>query len=162
GYARATTRPTLEFPRDHGPHDAFRTEWWYWTGNVATAAGRAFGFELVFFRHALAPPGEPRAASLASRELVVAHAAVTDGAGAAPSARCAATACAGASGSRAGGCARSAAAGQRKRGTAATAWHRCASPQRRTSSRSTSSCCRGSRPWRTATAASRRRAASPA
>src|SRR5215831_11984684 len=55
GWARATSRPSLEFPRDHGPHDAFRTEWWYWTGNVATAAGRAFGFELVFFRHALAP-----------------------------------------------------------------------------------------------------------
>ena len=79
GFARATEPPRLEFPRDHGPHEAFRTEWWYWTGNVATDAGRAFGFELVFFRQALAPPGAPpRAASLASREVVLAHAALTD------------------------------------------------------------------------------------
>ncbi len=80
GYDRATSVPTLTFPRDHGPHDSFRTEWWYWTGNVTDEGGRAFGFELVFFRQALAPPdGEaPRSASLASRELVLVHAAVTD------------------------------------------------------------------------------------
>lgn len=79
GYERAVAVPTLQFPRDHGPHPGFRTEWWYITGNVATAAGRAFGVQLVFFRHSLAPPGtELPAVSLAAREVVLAHAAITD------------------------------------------------------------------------------------
>lgn len=80
GYERATAMPELVFPRDHGPHEGFRTEWWYWTGNVAARDGRAFGFELVFFRQALRPPvaGEVVDVALQSRELVLAHAAVTD------------------------------------------------------------------------------------
>ena len=38
------------FPRDHFSHPDFQTEWWYYTGNVFTAEGRRFGFELTFFR----------------------------------------------------------------------------------------------------------------
>lgn len=81
GFARATAPPELVFPRDHGAHPEFRTEWWYVTGNLDSAAGRRFGVQLVFFRQALAPPAPdepPRAASLAAREVVLAHAAVTD------------------------------------------------------------------------------------
>ena len=33
-----------EFPRDHGSHNDFRTEWWYYTGHLDTAEGRRFGF----------------------------------------------------------------------------------------------------------------------
>ncbi|MDX2179907.1 MAG: lipocalin-like domain-containing protein [Bryobacteraceae bacterium] len=39
-----------EFPRDHFAHPEFQTEWWYYTGNVASPDGRPFGFELTFFR----------------------------------------------------------------------------------------------------------------
>jgi predicted secreted hydrolase len=39
-----------EFPRDHFNHPDFQTEWWYYTGNLKTAEGRHFGFELTFFR----------------------------------------------------------------------------------------------------------------
>jgi predicted secreted hydrolase len=39
-----------EFPRDHFNHPEFQTEWWYYTGNLHTADGRRFGFELTFFR----------------------------------------------------------------------------------------------------------------
>jgi predicted secreted hydrolase len=78
GFARAVAPPDLRFPADHGPHPAFRSEWWYVTGNVATAAGRRFGVQLVFFRQAFAADVPPRAASLAAREVVLAHAAVTD------------------------------------------------------------------------------------
>ncbi|MBM3727634.1 MAG: carotenoid 1,2-hydratase [Acidobacteria bacterium] len=42
----------FEFPRDHGPHEEFRTEWWYFTGNVS-AGEREFGYELTFFRQAV-------------------------------------------------------------------------------------------------------------
>jgi predicted secreted hydrolase len=78
GFARATTLPRLAFPRDHGAHPAFRTEWWYVTGNLDAAGGRRFGVQLVFFRQALAAAPPVRTASLAARELVLAHAAVTD------------------------------------------------------------------------------------
>jgi predicted secreted hydrolase len=37
------------FPRDDGPHDRL-TEWWYYTGHLAAADGRTFGFEYVVFR----------------------------------------------------------------------------------------------------------------
>ncbi|MFK7739130.1 MAG: lipocalin-like domain-containing protein [Planctomycetota bacterium] len=79
GYARAIEPPALSFPRDHGPHPEFRTEWWYVTGNVtAAASGRRFGIQLVFFRQALAATTPKRAASMAARDLIFAHAAVVD------------------------------------------------------------------------------------
>jgi predicted secreted hydrolase len=65
GYARAFAPRPLVFPVDAGPHPDFRTEWWYYTGNVESADGRHFGFQLTFFRTALAPPGPaaPRASA---------------------------------------------------------------------------------------------------
>ncbi|MEC8653621.1 MAG: lipocalin-like domain-containing protein [Planctomycetota bacterium] len=77
-YARATAPPTLSFPDDHGSHAPFRTEWWYVTANLDADSGRRFGVQLVFFRQALAPTTDARAGSLAARDLVFAHAAVTD------------------------------------------------------------------------------------
>jgi predicted secreted hydrolase len=83
GYARALAPRPLVFPADAGPHPDFRTEWWYYTGNVESAAGRHFGFQLTFFRTALAPPGPaaPRASAWAARQLYLAHFALTDTAG---------------------------------------------------------------------------------
>lgn len=78
GFARATESPELQFPRDHGAHSGFRTEWWYVTGNLDTAAGRRFGVQLVFFRQAMAASTAARASTLAARDVVLAHAAVTD------------------------------------------------------------------------------------
>lgn len=57
GFARATEPGAIRFPRDLGPHEAYQTEWWYYTGNVETEGGRAFGYQLTFFRRALEPPG---------------------------------------------------------------------------------------------------------
>jgi predicted secreted hydrolase len=39
-----------QFPHDYFNHPAYQTEWWYYTGNLETAGGRKFGFELTFFR----------------------------------------------------------------------------------------------------------------
>jgi predicted secreted hydrolase len=39
-----------EFPRDFFGHPEYQTEWWYYTGNLRSADGRKFGFELTFFR----------------------------------------------------------------------------------------------------------------
>jgi len=61
GFARALAPRPFAFPADHGSHPDYRTEWWYYTGNLAARDGRRFGFQLTFFRTALAP-GPPGAA----------------------------------------------------------------------------------------------------
>jgi predicted secreted hydrolase len=78
-YRQAAPGYRYEFPQDHGSHDEFRTEWWYYTGHLSTPEGRRFGFELTFFRRALAPPGAPPSPSAwRLDQLYLAHAAVTD------------------------------------------------------------------------------------
>lgn len=67
----------LVFPRDHGSHNDTRTEWWYLTGHAHEAGGRAFGFQLTFFRSRVDGTGSLQS-RLAARQLVFAHAAVTD------------------------------------------------------------------------------------
>src|ERR1700730_14398199 len=84
GFARALAPRAFSFPGDLGPHPDFRTEWWYYTGNLESAAGRHFGFQLTFFRTALAPPAEGDAATgsaWSTRQLYLAHFAVTDTSG---------------------------------------------------------------------------------
>jgi predicted secreted hydrolase len=67
---------TLRFPRDHGAHPDLRTEWWYVTGAV-TAGERIFGFQLTFFRSRV-DVAQALSSGFAARQLVFAHAAVTD------------------------------------------------------------------------------------
>jgi predicted secreted hydrolase len=71
---------SLQFPRDHGAHPGARTEWWYATGWIGTPEAPTLGFQLTFFRSrtglAGALPGR-----FAPRQLLFAHAAVTDLAG---------------------------------------------------------------------------------
>ena len=67
-----------EFPRDHAAHPEFRTEWWYYTGHLATVEGRNFGFQLTFFRHALKPPSTQSQSRWALHTLYFAHFAITD------------------------------------------------------------------------------------
>lgn len=67
-----------EFPRDHFSHPEFKTEWWYWTGNLKDKqTGRRFGFELTFFRQAV---NEDRAARTPwdAADLYLAHLALSD------------------------------------------------------------------------------------
>jgi predicted secreted hydrolase len=66
-----------QFPRDHFSHADFQTEWWYYTGNLETTAGRPFGFELTFFRAALQPTVEPKSI-WSTRDAYMAHLALTD------------------------------------------------------------------------------------
>lgn len=69
----------FRFPRDHGAHPTYRTEWWYYTGHVATADGRRFGYELTFFRRAMSPDEVKTLPSQWSiTQLYLAHFAVTD------------------------------------------------------------------------------------
>jgi predicted secreted hydrolase len=66
------------FPRDHGRHDGYKTEWWYFTGNLRDKTGRRFGYQLTFFRTAVAPNPTTRPSPWAMRDLYFAHAAISD------------------------------------------------------------------------------------
>jgi predicted secreted hydrolase len=67
------------FPRDHGVHDDFKTEWWYFTGELKTADGYEFGYELTWFRQGLMPALPPGSQSrFLVRDFKFAHFAVTD------------------------------------------------------------------------------------
>jgi predicted secreted hydrolase len=78
GFARATAPRPFVFPRDHGAHPEYATEWWYYTGNLDTDDGRHFGFQLTFFRSALAPEAPARASAWAATDIYMAHLTLTD------------------------------------------------------------------------------------
>lgn len=83
GFARALEPRELVFPADHGPHPEYRNEWWYLTGNLETPAGRRFGYQVTFFRIALAPPdrhAESRRSGWATRQVWMTHVALSDAA----------------------------------------------------------------------------------
>jgi predicted secreted hydrolase len=81
GFAQALAPRAFAFPADHGPHPGFRTEWWYYTGNLTTREGRPVGYQLTFFRNGLAPATLPRSSAWATTDVYMAHFAVTDAAG---------------------------------------------------------------------------------
>jgi predicted secreted hydrolase len=80
GYLRVEGATDLEFPADYGPHLDYQTEWWYYTGNLRTAEGRHFGYQLTFFRRALVPPAlrTERESAWAADQVYMAHFALTD------------------------------------------------------------------------------------
>lgn len=68
----------LEFPRDHGAHTDFQTEWWYVTGFAnANGVDAAYGFQVTFFRSRV-PQTQAMQSALAAKQLLFAHAAITD------------------------------------------------------------------------------------
>jgi predicted secreted hydrolase len=71
------------FPADHGPHPGYRTEWWYYTGNLESDAHTRYGFQLTFFRIQTSPScqnddGIERSSAWRTNQIYLAHAAVTD------------------------------------------------------------------------------------
>jgi predicted secreted hydrolase len=67
----------LVFPRDHGSHPAFRTEWWYITGVARDATGSELGLQVTFFR-SRPNVAEDNPSAFAPRQIVFAHAAVAE------------------------------------------------------------------------------------
>ena len=80
GYLRVDGPAALEFPTDHGPHLDYQTEWWYYTGNLTTAGGQRFGYQLTFFRRSLAPPSQrsERQSAWAADQVYMAHFSLAD------------------------------------------------------------------------------------
>jgi len=67
----------FNFPYDHGVHSDYRTEWWYFTGNLHTESDRRYGFELTFFRAGVVP-GSDGATRWDLHAIAPAHFAISD------------------------------------------------------------------------------------
>jgi predicted secreted hydrolase len=78
-FARAYEPIPFTFPADHGAHPEYKTEWWYYTGNLTDSAGQPYGYQLTFFRSALTPAAPERQSTLATNQIYMAHFALTDG-----------------------------------------------------------------------------------
>lgn len=78
GFERAIAPRDFHFPADHGAHESFATEWWYFTGNLESKQGRRFGYQLTLFRVGL-KPGRPAADSeWRAHQLYMGHLAISD------------------------------------------------------------------------------------
>jgi predicted secreted hydrolase len=73
-YAPVTPERKLEFPQDFGAHPRFRTEWWYITGWVRSAA-RDIGVQITFFRSRTGHD-DRNPSRFAPHQLILAHAAI--------------------------------------------------------------------------------------
>ena len=78
GYARAYAPRLFSFPQDHGPHPQFRTEWWYFTGNLDDRNGRPFGYQLTFFRICMSSKPVTAVSPWQTNEFYTAHFALSD------------------------------------------------------------------------------------
>ncbi len=66
------------FPRDHGAHPPFKSEWWYFTGNVHDVQGRRFGYQLTLFRQGVQfKPAQP-ASHWSVRDFYFGHFTISD------------------------------------------------------------------------------------
>lgn len=81
GFDQVTKPRTFVFPQDHGPHPAYQTEWWYYTGNLVTQDGRRFGFQLTFFRRGIRADVQQRDSHWSTSAIYMAHCTVSDVAG---------------------------------------------------------------------------------
>ncbi|MBU2645186.1 carotenoid 1,2-hydratase [bacterium] len=77
-FERAVHPRAFVFPRDLGSHNRFQTEWWYFTGNLTTAEGRPFGYQLTFFRRAIRAERPAGQSAWATNQLYMAHFALSD------------------------------------------------------------------------------------
>jgi predicted secreted hydrolase len=80
-WKRVTEPCQWQFPRDHGMHPEYKTEWWYFTGNVQDKSARPFGYQLTIFRQGLQMTPLQKESRWAIRDFFFGHLAVSDIAG---------------------------------------------------------------------------------
>ncbi|MBC7794758.1 MAG: carotenoid 1,2-hydratase [Clostridia bacterium] len=66
------------FPSDHWAHDGYKTEWWYFTGQLDVDGKPRFGYQFTIFKVGLAEADTAPGSSWSTRTLLMGHAAVTD------------------------------------------------------------------------------------
>lgn len=78
GFEKAIKERKFIFPDDNGAHPTFRTEWWYFTGNLTSKEGKRFGYQFTIFRNAISPVNADTSSSWRSNQIYMGHFAVTD------------------------------------------------------------------------------------
>ncbi len=68
-----------DFPRDHGAHRNFKSEWWYFTGNLKEKeTGRPFGYQLTIFRQGVQVTPAQKDSHWAVRDFYFGHFTISD------------------------------------------------------------------------------------
>ena len=78
GFLKVTEPRKFIFPDDNGPHPGYKTEWWYFTGNLITAEGKNFGYQFTIFRNALTPEKTESESHWRSDDIYMAHFTISD------------------------------------------------------------------------------------
>jgi predicted secreted hydrolase len=79
GFKRALPGRVFAFPEDHRAHPDYKTEWWYYNGQLQDDGGRRYGYQLTFFRVGIRPgPVSSQGSRWRVQEIYLAHLAVTD------------------------------------------------------------------------------------
>ena len=78
GFEKAITERKFIFPDDNGAHPSFRTEWWYFTGNLTTQEGKRFGYQFTIFRNAISAEKTGISSGWKSNQVYMGHFTVTD------------------------------------------------------------------------------------
>ncbi len=78
GFTRADSPKDFSFPKDHFPHERFRSEWWYFTGNLRGADNKDYGFDLTIFRFGLHPNPSSGPSPFRRSQIFLAHFALAD------------------------------------------------------------------------------------
>ncbi|MEM9399308.1 MAG: lipocalin-like domain-containing protein [Verrucomicrobiota bacterium] len=77
-WQRPTSPRLWEFPRDHGSHPDFQTEWWYFTGNLKSEDNKHYGYQLTFFRQGIQKNPSQANTRWTLRDYYFSHFTITD------------------------------------------------------------------------------------
>lgn len=78
GFSKAVEKIKFEFPSDLGSHPGFKTEWWYFTGNVTGEYGEEFGYQFTIFRTALSTEKQKRESEFGTNQIYMGHFTISD------------------------------------------------------------------------------------
>jgi len=77
-FSKAINPVTFQFPEDAGPHPAFKSEWWYYTGNLVDSDDLEYGYQFTIFRQSISDKKMDTRSDWRTNQVYMAHLAVTD------------------------------------------------------------------------------------
>ena len=77
-FAKVEGPRSWRFPEDHGPHSAYKSEWWYFTGNLKDKNKREFGYQFTIFRQGIGSGLADVNSVFSAKEVYLLHFVVTD------------------------------------------------------------------------------------
>ena len=77
-FSIVTAPRPFRFPEDHGAHTDYRSEWWYFTGNLSDANGNEYGYQFTVFRQAIDTEENLTDSDWETNQIYMAHLGLTD------------------------------------------------------------------------------------